>query len=295
MVDLSQKRQAAFDAEVTEHEYAAEATARSAVGRRGLDAAVVPASLVARSDPSTTLVSLLQSSSGTVRGTEALLRAGVDRAEISAALEPAPLPVSEVGEPASGSGIALIGSLLLYIAILTFGIVVATAVVVEKSSRVVEVVLSAIRPVQLLTGKVLGIGLLGLLQVLAVTGVGLVIAIAIGSIDLPSSTAETAILVGVYFVLGYLALRLRLRRRGLDRLPSGGPAVELGPALDPARRRVSGGDRDARRARRQPGDDLHLPAAGGADGRPRARRPGRAARLGAGGLDRADAGGDRRS
>ncbi len=204
VVDLSQKRQAAFDAEVTEHEYAAEATARSAVADDDLDAAVLPASLVARSDPSTTLVSLLQSSSGTVRGTEALLRAGVDRAEISAALEPAPLPVSEVGEPASGSGLALIGSLLLYIAILSFGIVVATAVVVEKSSRVVEVVLSAIRPVQLLTGKVLGIGLLGLLQVLAVTGVGLVIAIAIGSIDLPSSTAETAILVGVYFVLGYL-------------------------------------------------------------------------------------------
>ena len=113
--------------------------------------------------------------------------------------------MTEVGEPASGSGVALVGSLLLYIAILSFGIVVATAVVVEKSSRVVEVVLSAIRPVQLLTGKVLGIGLLGLLQVVLVSP-------APGSRSRSRwarSTSrarprETAILVGVYFVLGYL-------------------------------------------------------------------------------------------
>jgi ABC-2 type transport system permease protein len=204
VVEQAQKRQAAIDAEVTPHEYADEGAARAAVSDDDVDAAVIPSGLVARSDPSETLIGLLQGASASVRGTEVLERQGVGESEIQAALDPSPLRVDEVGEPASGSGVALVGSLLLYVAILSFGIVVATAVVVEKSSRVVEVVLSAIRPVQLLAGKVLGIGLLGLLQVALITGIGLVIAVAIGSIDLPSTTAQTAILVAVYFVLGYL-------------------------------------------------------------------------------------------
>ena len=73
----------------------------------------------------------------------------------------------------------------------------------EKSSRVVEVILSAIRPVQLLAGKVLGVGLLGLLQVGLIAFVGLAIAVPSGAIGLPDSTAETVGLVFVYFVLGY--------------------------------------------------------------------------------------------
>jgi ABC-2 type transport system permease protein len=204
VVEAAQKRQASVDAELTVHAYNDEAGARAAVADDDLDVAVVTAGLVARSNPSETLIALLQGASASVRGTEVLERQGVGPDEIQAALEPQPLTVTEVGEPASGSGIAFVGSLLLYIAILSFGFVVATAVVVEKASRVVEVVLSAIRPIQLLTGKVLGVGLLGLVQVLLVTGVGLGISVAIGSIELPSSTAETAILVGLYFVLGYL-------------------------------------------------------------------------------------------
>ena len=59
------------------------------------------------------------------------------------------------------SGLAVTAvALLLYIAIITFGYAVASSVVAEKSSRVVEVVLSTIRPGQLLAGKVLGVGLL---------------------------------------------------------------------------------------------------------------------------------------
>ena len=204
VVDAAEKRQASVDAEVTPHRYDDAAAARAAVSDDDVDAAVVAAGLIARSNPSDTLLALLQGASASVRGTELLERQGVSSSQIEAALAPQPLAVSEVGEPASGSGIALVGSLLLYIAILSFGIVVATAVVVEKSSRVVEVVLSAIRPIQLLTGKVLGVGLLGLGQVVLVSGAGLGIALAMGSIDLPSSTAETAILVGLYFVLGYL-------------------------------------------------------------------------------------------
>ncbi len=94
--------------------------------------------------------------------------------------------------------------LLLYIAIITFGNVVAVGVIEEKSSRVIELILSTIRARELLAGKVLGIGLVGLIQLVAVGGAGLAFALATGELDLPSSTAWTAVLVAVYFVLGYL-------------------------------------------------------------------------------------------
>ena len=59
---------------------------------------------------------------------------------------------------------AMIGSILLYMSILMFGQFVMMGVVEEKSSRVVEVLLSRVRPTQILVGKVIGIGLLGLAQ-----------------------------------------------------------------------------------------------------------------------------------
>ena len=123
-----------------------------------------------------------------------------------AALEPPPLPTVEIttGEGEGGTGLAYIGALLLYVALISFGYSIASSVVTEKSSRVVEVILSAIRPVQLLAGKLIGVGILGLLQIAAVAAIGLVIAVPGGAISLPSSTFETVVLVLVYFVLGYV-------------------------------------------------------------------------------------------
>ena len=58
--------------------------------------------------------------------------------------------------------IALIVVALLYLSLLLYGSMVAQGVVEEKSSRVVEMLLSTVRPWQLLGGKVLGLGLVGL-------------------------------------------------------------------------------------------------------------------------------------
>ncbi|MQA74766.1 MAG: ABC transporter permease subunit [Solirubrobacterales bacterium] len=204
VVDEARSAASAFDAEVSPREYADPAAARAAVDGEDIDAAIAGRELIARTDPSDTLTSLLQSSSREVRGSEALRSRGLSEREIDAALEPPPLALVEVGEGSGGSRIAFIGSLLLYVAILSFGIAVATAVVVEKSTRVVEVILAAIRPVQLLTGKVLGIGLLGLCQVTLIAVAGIATALITGSVDLPDSTAGAAVLVVVYFLLGYL-------------------------------------------------------------------------------------------
>lgn len=146
---------------------------------------------------------MLQEANRQRAGERVLREAGVDGEAAQRALNPEPLAVEELGE-ASGGGIAFLSSLLLYIAILGLGYMVSGGVVEEKATRVVEVILAAIRPVHLLAGKVLGIGLLGLGQLLLIVGAGLIAAAALGSVELPESTATTAALVLVYFLLGYL-------------------------------------------------------------------------------------------
>ena len=67
---------------------------------------------------------------------------------------------------------ANIGAVLILDRHLLFGFTVLTGVVEEKQSRVVEVVLSTVRPRDLLMGKVLGIGILGLVQLAVFVGRG---------------------------------------------------------------------------------------------------------------------------
>jgi ABC-2 type transport system permease protein len=65
------------------------------------------------------------------------------------------------------------------------------------------VLLATIRPSQLLRGKILGIGALGLLQLLLIGVVGLVTAQLAGSLDFPSGAFATVGLVLAWFVVGY--------------------------------------------------------------------------------------------
>ncbi|MEV6604403.1 ABC transporter permease [Kutzneria sp. NPDC051319] len=111
----------------------------------------------------------------------------------------------EPPDPDQGPRIAvsLITGIVLVISIITFGTAVAQGVVEEKSSRVVEILLATIRPWQLLAGKILGIGAVGLIQVLVIAGVGLVLARTSGVVDLPTVTVGTVLAALGWYVLGF--------------------------------------------------------------------------------------------
>jgi ABC-2 type transport system permease protein len=97
--------------------------------------------------------------------------------------------------------VVMTGLLLLTISI--YGGLVLSGVVEEKASRVVEVLLARIPARSLLTGKILGIGLLGLAQV-GVTAVAALVAVtAAGSLDLPTIRAQVLAWTVAWFVLGY--------------------------------------------------------------------------------------------
>jgi len=101
------------------------------------------------------------------------------------------------------TAVAFVGALLLYSFLSLYGAWVLYGVAEEKSSRVAEVLLSAVRPTTLLTGKVIGIGLAALLQGLLTMGAALVATAVTGSDLLAAvSLADLFGLLG-WFLLGY--------------------------------------------------------------------------------------------
>jgi ABC-2 type transport system permease protein len=98
---------------------------------------------------------------------------------------------------------ANIGAVLILVGIFSFGFTVLTGVVEEKQSRVVEVVLSTVRPRDLLMGKVLGIGILGLAQLVVFVTAALAAAVLTGRFVLPATTPTAILQLAIWFVLGY--------------------------------------------------------------------------------------------
>jgi ABC-2 type transport system permease protein len=185
--------------------------ARSALASGALDLAIVDSRtiLVDRipSDPTSGLVRLAASASQAVQIQTTLENEGLSPQQAASALRSPPLPVEAV-QPTSKdvSGrrtVAFIGILFLYIAIVTYGGILATGVVEEKSSRIVEILLSTLRPYQLLAGKVLGIGVVGLGQLLTVGAAALIASVATGGNVLPSGGGLTIAAAIMWFVLGY--------------------------------------------------------------------------------------------
>lgn len=151
------------------------------------------------------LAQLVAGSLGVARTSELLVEAGVDPADLAAAAAPPTVRELTPSDPNEETAFlfANVGVILLFISIFTFGTWVLTGVVEEKQSRVVEVVLSTVAARDLLIGKVLGIGVLGLLQLTIMVAVGLGAGTATGRFTLPPTTGSAVIQLFLWFGLGY--------------------------------------------------------------------------------------------
>jgi ABC-2 type transport system permease protein len=126
--------------------------------------------LVRRTPGPTTLFSLQQAvartalqsrlqAEGTAEGLDALLRGGsleVRRVGVT--------PAEGEVDTRAGTSAGFVGAFLLYMVLLLYGTAVMRSVLEEKSGRMVEIVLSALRPRDLMMGKILGVGAVGLTQ-----------------------------------------------------------------------------------------------------------------------------------
>lgn len=172
-----------------------------------LDAAVGDGRVLVQEDLEDELGFLVQEANRQVVGEATLSGAGVPLDVAGRVLNPRPLEVHaldpESDEKTAKEGLVFFGTVLLYGQLLGFGYWVASGVVEEKASRVVEILLAKAPAGQLLAGKVIGIGIVGLVQLVAFVILGLLSASVTGSIDLPPETMSVAVQVVLWFVLGF--------------------------------------------------------------------------------------------
>lgn len=88
---------------------------------------------------------------------------------ISASVDLQTIKIDETGEAKTTStgfamALAYISGLLMYMLVFMFGSQVMRGVIEEKTSRIVEVIISSVKPIQLMLGKIIGIALVGLTQ-----------------------------------------------------------------------------------------------------------------------------------
>ncbi|MDA1029178.1 MAG: ABC transporter permease [Bacteroidetes bacterium] len=125
------------------------------------------------------------------------------------------IKLSEDGEEqGSSAAYAILGAImgfLIYITMLVYGSVVMQGVIEEKTSRVVEIIISSVKPFQLLMGKVLGIGAMGLVQMTFWAGLlaagtmfsGAILSMFVtpGDLDLPTTASQADVLAASGFVI----------------------------------------------------------------------------------------------
>jgi ABC-2 type transport system permease protein len=131
--------------------------------------------------------------------------AGLTPAQATQVSHVSPVPVEslEPGSNTTTQTTSVIGLVLLFIMLSQYNTWILIGVMQEKSSRVVEVLLATVRPIQLLGGKVLGIGLVALAQATLIVSFALVLGAAVGSDLLHGAAPLVLVCELIWLVLGY--------------------------------------------------------------------------------------------
>ena len=156
---------------------------------------------------------------------ERLAAMGVDPAEVMKSVQGIDLVTAKVadGKLTGESGaatfiLAYAMGLILYIALLLYGQQIMTSIIEEKTSRIVEVLASSLTPFQMMLGKVLGVGMVALLQISIWAGAATLFstykdkilgAIGVASsgplpLALPSMSPDLFLVFLSFFTLGFL-------------------------------------------------------------------------------------------
>ena len=195
----------ALDVDVEVTEYDDDAAARTAIEDEDVDGALVvagdDAELLVQQAAGGSLQAVVQGAVAQLALAEQLAEAGITSLDVPE------VAVTALDPDADADGqqviVAIIGIAVLYSLLILFGQFVAQGVVEEKASRVVELLLATMKPWQLLAGKIIGLGVLGLAQIVVIAAVGVGGALAFGIVDIPGDLVSTAVSVVLWFVLGY--------------------------------------------------------------------------------------------
>ena len=122
---------------------------------------------------------------------------------------------TEEQEVSGNIGVMMIMSLILFYAIYFCAYQVSSSITTEKTSKIMETLVTSTSPKTIVLGKTIGIGIVGLIQVCIIVGVALISAKAFlepglleAVLDMSKFTPYLAIITIVYFILGYFAYAL---------------------------------------------------------------------------------------
>jgi ABC-2 type transport system permease protein len=193
---------------VTATTYDSVTAGEHALRDRKLDVLLVDSSaLVWRRQANATLATLVGNAVQAVNIRQRAAEQGLSMQDLQTVLAPVTLSNRQLGST-TGLGedaptVAMIAMLMLYFAVLTYGNLVLTGVTQEKQTRVAEVLLGRMRPRELLAGKVLGIGALGLAQFAVIIATAAISLKAIDAADTPHVPTSVWVWLVTWFILGY--------------------------------------------------------------------------------------------
>lgn len=147
------------------------------------DAALVPAAagweLLSDGTPSPEISATVAAISAELANARAFESLGLDPAEFAAALPPAEVTVVDLSADGSDTNFAglvtvLFGVMILLFTVMLFAGNIGGRVTEEKSSRVVEIILASVRPMDFLAGKIIGNSVFGLIATALIVGIAAV-------------------------------------------------------------------------------------------------------------------------
>lgn len=129
------------------------------------------AEILSESKPSFNELGMVESQLQEILQTKKLLLAGIDTSVLNKSKVKVKISTKQLGDdveqntnPEATTIIGFISSILIYMSLLIYGTQVMRGVIEEKSSRIIEVIVSSVKPFQLMLGKIIGIGAVGLTQ-----------------------------------------------------------------------------------------------------------------------------------
>lgn len=145
---------------------------------------------------------------------ERLSAFGLKADQVSEVFRPVPMEVKAAGNSKKDGALPVLSTnilfILLYFTVATYGTMVMSSIVQEKSTRITEMLITSIRPFEHMTGKILGIGALGVTQflvwALAAAGALLIDRLWSKSLNVTLTTLplSTLLLFALFFILGFL-------------------------------------------------------------------------------------------
>ncbi|MBD1394984.1 ABC transporter permease [Mucilaginibacter glaciei] len=131
-----------------------------------------PVQIFSKKKPSFKLVSEVENQMNTIASNKSLVEHHIDTAYLNSIkksrINISAMEVTDAGTKdanvGASMGVGIACAIFIYLSLFIYGAQVMRGVIEEKTSRIIEVVISSVKPFQLMLGKIIGVGLVGLTQ-----------------------------------------------------------------------------------------------------------------------------------